>query len=139
MSLISHVFWLCYLDYYFQYFIYLVVFGFQTFMLWYNVFFGFWFGYVLFMSLVGYALYFEEYPVLEFCFPGLHYYIWFDSQVLWLFYVAKGGEKWGVERLRKNLEIKWSSIPKHRGSERAIYYAYTLLACILISRLILSS
>jgi len=29
-----------------------------------------------------------------------------DSQVLWLFDVAKGGEKWGVEKLRKSLEIK---------------------------------
>ena len=62
--------------------------------------FGFWFGYVLFMSLVGYALYFD----ID-LFP-LHYYIWFDSQVLWLFDVAKGGEKWGVEKLRKSLEIK---------------------------------
>ena len=52
--------------------------------------FGFWLGYVLFMILVGCDLYFviALYP--------LHYYICFDSQVLWLFYVAKGGEKWGV-------------------------------------------
>ena len=61
MSLISRVFWLCYLDYYFQYFIYLLVFGFQTFMLWFYVFLnfkliGFYFGYVLFMILVGYDL-----------------------------------------------------------------------------------
>ena len=69
----------------------------------------------------------------------LHYFICIDTHELWLFDVAKGGEKWVVEKLRKSLEIKWSSIPKHRGSERAIYYAYTLLACILISGLILSS
>ena len=62
--------------------------------------FGFWFGSVLFVSLVGYALYFDIA-----LFP-LHYYIWFDSQVLWLFDVAKGGEKWGVERHRQSLEIK---------------------------------
>ena len=62
--------------------------------------FGFWFGYVLFMILVGYDLYF----VIDLC--PLHYNICFDSQVLWLFDVAKGGEKWGVERLKKSLEIK---------------------------------
>ena len=61
--------------------------------------FGFWFGYVLFMSLVGYAFNF----VID-LFP-LHYYLWFDSQVLWLFDVAKGGEKWGVERLSRNQVI----------------------------------
>ena len=59
--------------------------------------FGFWFGYVLFVILIGYALYFD----ID-LFP-LHYYIWFDSQVLWLFDVAKGGEKWGLEKLRNQV------------------------------------
>ena len=60
---------------------------------------GFWFGYVLFMILVGYDLYF----VIDLC--PLHYNICFDSQVLWLFDVAKGGEKWGVEKLRNQVII----------------------------------
>ena len=61
---------------------------------------GSYFGYVLVMILVGYDLFF----MTDLC--PLHYYICFDSHVLWLFYVAKGGEKWGVEKLRKSLEIK---------------------------------
>jgi len=32
--------------------------------------------------------------------------MWFDSQLLWLFDVAKEGEKWSVKRLRKSLAIK---------------------------------
>ena len=64
MSLLSHVFWLCYLDHYVQYFIYLVVFGFQTFCALILCdfgfkLFGFWFDSVLFVSLIGYALYFD--------------------------------------------------------------------------------
>ena len=64
MSLLSRVFWLCYLDHYVQFFIYLVVFGFQIFCALILCgfgfkLFGFWLDYVLFVSLIGYALYFD--------------------------------------------------------------------------------
>ena len=48
--------------------------------------FGLWFDCVLFVRLIGYALYFD-----------------IDAHVLWLFDVAKGGEKWGLEKLRNQV------------------------------------
>ena len=49
-----------------------------------------WFGYFSFVSLVAYALHFDDHLFL------CYYYLWFTSQELWIFDVAKGGEKWGV-------------------------------------------
>ena len=61
------------------------------------------FGIISFVSLIAYALHFDVHLFL------FHCYLWFTSQELWLFDVAKGGEKGCSKSLRKSLtclEIK---------------------------------